>query len=501
MRVLLISMPDSICLYRWAQAFMPNLGISSIAANVDRTVFEVRLLDLLMEPYGVRRTVKQIVEEYRPHIVGLTAMSFQMRSAVQIAGLAKSIDTSIVTVLGGYHATLAYEDIAPGSFDFLVRGEGEATARELFEMVESGGRAFEQIAGLSFRSEERWVHNRPRALLDPSSIALPDRESRVFGHRDGLNGNIDSIETSRGCRLACSFCCIRQMYGQSFRTFPIPRVIEDIRRARSLGAHRIFFSDDNITTDVERFKSLCQAIVDTGLNNIRYSTQASVLGISSSEDLVRMMRDANFTLVFIGIEGLSEQKLRFVKKGNILDRSLRAIELLHKHGIQIMAGFITGLPDDRPEDVRDVFRFVQRNRIAVPYVLCSTPYPKTPFGDELVRERLVIDRDNYDLYNCWATNVRTRHMSRLRLSFERSLGYFKFVFRTAVLGDNHYVRKIREEDYFAMVLYRLASIVVFCRLITGTWQTVRGTHFYSWWEWPRALHDRLGGVFRRTTTE
>ncbi|MBI2837321.1 MAG: B12-binding domain-containing radical SAM protein [Acidobacteria bacterium] len=486
MRVLLISMPDTMYLFRWAQARVPNLAISSIAGNLDRRAFDVKLLDLVVEPYGVRSTVKQLVEQFKPHVVGLTSMSFQYRTASRIAALVKSIDPSIKIVLGGYHATMAYDEIrAEGdSFDFLVRGEGEATARELMEGIESGSRAFDRIHGLSFRAGQAFVHNAARPLLDPAAVALPDRESRVYGYRGGWNGGLDCVETSRGCYMKCSFCSISEMYGQSFRKFSTERVIEDIRRVKALGGKRVFFSDDNITIDVARFKQLCQAIIDNGLSDMRYSTQASAVGIASSEDLVGMMRAANFTLVFLGIEGIDEAKLKFMKKGRIVDHSIRSIELLHKNGIAIAGGFITGLPDDTPEDIRKVFRFASNHRIAVPIVWCSTPYPRTKFRDDLIAEGLVVNETNYYRYNGWNTNVRTRHISRARLSFERTRCYLAFLFRAAVLGDNHYVRKAREASFLRMVLWRLSAIKLFWRGITGTWQSTHSTSFYSWRDLP-----------------
>ncbi len=147
--------------------------------------------------------------------------------------------------------------------------------------------------------------------------------------------------------------------------------------------------------------------------------------------------------------------------------------------------------------MREIFRFARQHRIAVPYIICATPYPKTQFGEDLLREGLVSDPDNYDLFNCWATNVRTRHMSRLRLSFERSLGFVRFGFRTAVLGDHYYVRKLRKEHYLWMIYYRVTSMVYFVRLLTGGWQYIHGTSFYSWRDWPCAVRDAVKGTWRK----
>jgi len=492
-RVLLISMPDTMYLFRWGQVRLPNLAISSLAGNVGGPGREVKLLDLVLRPHGVRRMVKEAIQDFRPDVLGLSAMSFQFRTAGRIARLARSLDPSLRIVLGGYHATLAADEIVregrDGPFDFVVRGEGEATLRELLDAIEGGGESHERVTGLSYRRDGEFVHNPARPLMDVSQIALPDRAARLFRHREGFNGFIDSIETSRGCLMMCSFCSIRHMYGPSFRCFPIDRVLEDIRRARALGARRVFFSDDNITLDVERFKQLCRAIADTGLNDIRYSTQASSVGIADNPELVALMRDANFTLVFVGIEGLNERNLRFMRKGRILDHSIRAVDLLLSHGIQVAGGFISGLPDDRPEDVRKVFRFVREHKIAVPIVWCSTPYPKTEFREDLLKAGMVVNSDNYYRYNGWCTNVRTRHMTRWRLSVERSLGYLAFLLRAAVLGDNYYVRKLMREQPLTTIYYRITSVYPFLLGITGTWQSIHSTTFYGWRDWPLAVVD------------
>jgi len=501
MRILLISMPDTLYVFHWAQARMPNLGISSISGNLDRRSHPVRLLDLVVEPHGIRATVERAVRDIRPHVVGLSAMTFQYGTAGRIARLVKSIDPSIRTVLGGYHATLAYDEIGSDAdgrcIDYIVRGEGEATMRDLVEALESGGRGFERIPGLSFWADGALVHNPTRPLLDPADIALPDRESRLLGYRTGWNGLIDAVETSRGCRMECSFCSILQMYGRSYRAFAVERVVEDIRRVKGLGGRRIFFADDNVTLDPSRFLQLCQGIIDNGLNDIRYSTQASSAGIAMSEELVRLMKAANFTLVFLGIESIDDKGLEFLNKGRIADRSVRAIELLRRHDIAVAGGFITGLPDDTPGHVRRTYRFAREHKIAMPLMWCSTPYPKTKLREDLLREGLVDNRNDYRRYNGMYTNVRTRHMSRRRLSFERTCGYLFWLFRTAVLGDNYYLSRDRGTPWTLRASYRLGTYKLFLRGFLGTWQSTHSCTFYSWREYPLVLLREAAGRLSR----
>ena len=77
-----------------------------------------------------------------------------------------------------------------------------------------------------------------------------------------LGRPIDIVETSRGCTYDCSFCSIIEMRGRNFHTWPIERVVADIRDARDRGARAIFLVDDNITLNIARFRALCEAIID-----------------------------------------------------------------------------------------------------------------------------------------------------------------------------------------------------------------------------------------------
>ena len=75
-----------------------------------------------------------------------------------------------------------------------------------------------------------------------------------------LGRPVDVVETSRGCTFDCSFCSIIEMRGRNFHPYPIDRVLADIADARAHGASAIFFVDDNITLDVERFANCAKRL-------------------------------------------------------------------------------------------------------------------------------------------------------------------------------------------------------------------------------------------------
>ncbi len=193
MRVLLLAMPDvASCFDRVMR--IPNLGIVSLAAALQDA--EVRVLDLVTQSRRVGAAVQEVLASFQPDLVGLSAMTFQYDTAKQVAGLVTQSRPQTRTVLGGYHATLAYEQIAadPGAqvFDFLVRGEGELALNQLVQALHVGrGWAVRRVlcclAGLSAVAA-RLVR---RALLRPDLCAR-------LADWGGVSGRAADCKQTRG---------------------------------------------------------------------------------------------------------------------------------------------------------------------------------------------------------------------------------------------------------------------------------------------------------------
>ncbi len=415
MRVLLLAMPDVASSFDRVMRF-PNLALTSLAANVDNA--EVRALDLVLTPHGVGHTVAQTVAEFRPHLVGLSAMTFQYHTARQLAALIRRTAPETQIVLGGYHATLAWEEIAAdpqaAAIDFLVRGEGEAALNQLVQALRTGG-DLSAIPGLSYRTATGFVHNERAAVLDLSALHPPARQARLRGGFSYFGRPFDVVETSRGCTRACSFCCIRHMYGQCHRTYALTRVIEDIRAAAESGAAGVFFVDDNINLDGDRFRQLCEAIVEAGLDRLEYLCQADVAGFVQSPEVIPLMQRAGFCGVFLGIERVEQSAWRFLRKSNTLVGTQEAVRSLRAHGIAAAGGFIVGHPDDDAAAVQHVFRTARHLDLDHAIMWCLTPYPGTEVREQLLAENLVVNPGDYRHYNGFICNVRTRRLAHRQL--------------------------------------------------------------------------------------
>ncbi|MEW6357041.1 MAG: radical SAM protein [Planctomycetota bacterium] len=427
MRVLLFSMPDTMPNFRGGLNRWPNLALCSLVATAPE--HKVVVADLCCRRDDVPGAVKEALAEVKPDVVGVSAMSFQFHTACGVARIVREHDPQIKIIGGGYHVTLLAEEIVKSQdehlFDFMIRGEGEQSFPRLLDVlkkiqnpkskIQNG---FADIPALSFRADGQWVHNpRPTENLSLADLTLPERSTRLWSNYRIFFRGLDLVETSRGCTMPCNFCSIRGMYGKSYREYPLDRVMADIADAKRHGASFIGFPDDNITLKIDRFEALCDAIIKAGHDDCGYFIQGSSRGIASSERLVRKMRRAGFLIVFLGIENVSERNLRFLQKGKIVDYSRRAIELLHKHNIPIIGGIVIGNPEDREEDIAQNFQFLRDNDVEYHQDQITCPYPTTPLRQEMLRQGLVTNPDDYRYYNGFWANVRTKYLSSDELQF------------------------------------------------------------------------------------
>ena len=429
MNVLLLSMPDSFEHMPSITMRIPNGALASIAGNVDRH-HRVAIADLILVQHEVVPTIERLIGELQPDVIGLSVMTFQRHTALKIARLVRALRPAVRVVAGGYDPSLApdaYEACA--DIEFIVRGEGEHTMRELLRAVE-GQMDLRAVAGLSYRAPAGWIRNadRPIVRLQSEPLELPNRAARVLEGYTLLGRHVDVVETSRGCTFDCSFCSIIEMRGRNFHPYPIDRVMADIADARRHGARAIFLVDDNITLDVHRFEELCRAIVDTGLQDVDYIVQAMTSPLAQhGATLAPLMRRAGFRYVFLGIENVIDQDLVFLKAKaknarrehgkTVGNATIEAIDHLHRNGLYVVGGLIVGNPDDNRESIEANLAFA-RQYVDWPYIQHPTPYPRTPMTREFRERNLIVDED-VSHYDGTTAVVRTEHVSAVDIEFMR----------------------------------------------------------------------------------
>ena len=421
MKALLVQSPATSPWLAHREWEPPSISLATIAGQIDN--HDVKVADAVRWRKRARNHFLRTLDELRPDVVGFSSMTFQYDSTLRFAYLTKQFDPKIRTVLGGYHASLFYREIAAGPdaehWDAIIRGEGDHSFGEYLDAIENGGRGLDRVLGLSYKEDGEFVHNAPRPLEDLSALRIPDRSKRVVDGFHMYFRRADVIETSRGCLHACKFCSIRQMYGKAYREFPLDRVAADVEDAYRRGARHLFIVDDNITMDMDRFEALCEKIISLRLRNLKFTTQASPIGFAKRPDVARKMVQAGIVSIFLGIENISTKNLRAMRKPNTVETIRKGIRAVQEAGGIPIAGIINGLRHDDLESMRENYAFMKSMGIAGVMDQIMTPYPCAQLREEMLNDGCVANSSDFRWYDGYFSNVSTDNFDSAGLQYAR----------------------------------------------------------------------------------
>ena len=131
------------------QPLSPPLGLGYIAHVMSKHNIDVQLVDLYATPH-TEAEITDIVARHTPRVVGCHCYSESSSNAVRICRLVKQIDPTIMTVLGGPHATFAYQELLGDcSVDVVVLCEGEHTMLDIWGVACARPVRFDHVPGIA----------------------------------------------------------------------------------------------------------------------------------------------------------------------------------------------------------------------------------------------------------------------------------------------------------------------------------------------------------------
>jgi len=323
--------------------------------------------------------------------IGVSSITSTAPRAFQIADKFRKL--GIPVAIGGPHSTFLPDESLQYA-DYVVRGEGEETIVELLEHLESD-KPLDTIKGLSFKRDDKCVHNPARELINNLNEApIPDF-SIVYKWE---KSRVVPVATSRGCPFACRFCSVIQMFGRQYRHKSLERIIEEIKAAATQKRH-MFFIDDNFAANKKRTKELLRAMI---ANKIKVQWSAQVrTDIAKDLELVELMAKAGCFSVYIGFESINPKTLALYNKGQGIEDIDNSIRLLKKHSINIHGMFVLGSDTDDIQTIRNTGRYAKRLDIDSIQFMMLTPLPGTPVFEELKDQGRLIHTDwsKYDAHH------------------------------------------------------------------------------------------------------
>lgn len=162
-KILFITPPYHCGVVEVAGTWVP-LTFVYLAGAVRKAGFEPVIYDAMTKRHGFGEVEQRIVSE-KPRYVATTAITATVVDALEILKLAKKIDPSITTIIGGVHPSFLYEEVLLNDFvDFVVREEGEETLPELLRSLDSAQRPA-TVRGIAYRDGGGVAVTAPRPFL------------------------------------------------------------------------------------------------------------------------------------------------------------------------------------------------------------------------------------------------------------------------------------------------------------------------------------------------
>jgi radical SAM superfamily enzyme YgiQ (UPF0313 family) len=263
--------------------------------------------------------------------------------------------------------------------DFRVLGEVEGIIDDFVAAWEAG--------------ERSGCFTAPKFTIDVTRSPIPRFDLLKFEHYLYVG-----VQYSRGCPFTCEFCDIIELYGRVPRAKTTAQMLAELEALYQLGYRgHVDFVDDNLIGNKKALKTLLPELaawLKARDYPFEFSTEASI-NMADDDELLSLMRQANFFAVFVGIESPDPKTLVHTKKKQNTRRNLAdSVHRIYHAGMFVTAGFIVGFDSEEVSMADAMADFIEESAIPVCMVGLLYALPNTQLTRRLAAEgRLHPDHD------------------------------------------------------------------------------------------------------------
>ena len=335
---------------------MPPLGLATVAAlTPDR--YDVAIVDENIEPIDF---------EVAADLIVLSAMGIQEQRLFEVADRFRA--NGYTVCMGGPICNVVPERCRPHC-DVLFEGEGEYTWKAFLDAWERG------------EHEDRYIQTEKIDMMDSPAPRLDLLDAKAY--------RVGAVQTTRGCPFTCEFCDIIVTYGRVVRMKPIENVLRELQSWADAGLDFVTLVDDNLVGNRKYAKQMLKAVGDW--NRARRTPLSLYVEMSvdcvRDPELLELMRQANVTEAFLGIESPRKASLVETKKfQNVAANLVDDIKTIQSYGMVTSAGMIVGFDSDDAEIFEDQYEFLQLAGAPIVMLGILQAIPRTPLYERLEKE-------------------------------------------------------------------------------------------------------------------
>ena len=342
----------------------------------------------------------QMLEDYKPDLIGLSAVEVTFSMGLKFINAAKSIRPNVKIVVGGSLAVTAPERvISEKNIDIVSIGEAENSFVELCEKLKND-EDYTKILNLWIKKDGKVHKNALGNLIDIDDLPYQDWEvfdkARIYKPMSGSIRRTGCFELTRGCVYSCTFCIEEHLNkihkNRNYRAKSIPRFIDEVKYFKdNYGLQYVYIlSEIFLPTTKERIRDFSRLWKQKV--GLPFWCQLRVEGVD--EENARLLEEAGCASVTAGVEcGNEEYRQKVVHRMMTNKQIIEAFKILKKTKMQVSANSIIGFPGETREMIFDT---IELNRQLQPdnmMIHLFTPYRGTSLYEMSV-ERSYIPADH-----------------------------------------------------------------------------------------------------------
>ena len=454
-KVMLFNPPVSFDLFygEWdmsdVKSSSPPIGILCLASMLRKYGYPVIVVDAHAENLSADQ-IKNLIAKEKPDVVGITAMTVMISAAATIAQMAKEVDDSITTILGGVHVTAEPTKTLQmyPQFDFACVGEGEIPLIDLLEKLD--GDNWWDVQSIVWRDAKKEPHVNPRRSFFKSLDEFPppafDLVPNLFNHyRLSVFGTKKfrsvGLVTSRGCTGHCTFCDLG-VVGRGYRSNSAAYLISLMKDCwKNYGVTDFLFYDDLFVGSRPRLKEICETIIK---EKLPFTWSACARVDFMHTDMLKLMKEANCWMIEYGIESGCQRIIDSMRKNISKEKIRDTINKTHEAGIVTKGNFIFFSPGETHDSIMESIDFASSLKLDYAQHTFLQPLP----GSELYETaHLYGDFDNsWDRFNTFSINFIPYGFTRQDGITYSKLFWRRFYLRPRIIIQE--LKKLRGKEDF-----------------------------------------------------
>ena len=429
----------------------PPLNLMYLASSLEEESYSVKIIDDDLLQKGYENVSKQ-AEKLNPQLVGVTATTSTIKSALKYLELIKNILPESLTVIGGPHTTfMPYETLKNSdNLDVVVIGEGEETMVDLTNHATQNIEDINDVNGIVYRDWKdvnlKTTEKRP-LIKDLDKLPFPARHLVPFDSYGVSQEQTGGIITSRGCVYNCNYCSSSLIMGKKFRSRSPGNVVDEIEELiDTYHINDIGFMDDTFMLNKKRASDIADEIKARDLD-LTFVASSRVDRVDKK--LLENLKSSGLKTIYYGVESGSQRILDLMKKGITLKNVEDAVKMAKDVNLDVLTSFILGYPGETEEDMNTTIDFSTKLDSDYCQYSILTPFPGTPIYKDLIEKNL-IDNEDWDRYTVLKPILKYNELGLNKKLVERKLAtaYLKFYTRPKYLLKHRHMIKVMLQTVF-----------------------------------------------------